>query len=99
MSSLLAVSLWQSGRVSVSHTGDSGLKYSTFFKNNIILSLNSVKTLRENSTETYFDTALRKVNWLPLKFSEDIIPFCGATDTPVLDFLVTSALSFKLAFF
>ena len=33
---LLAVSLWHSGRVSVSHTGDSGFDYSNLFKNNII---------------------------------------------------------------
>ena len=52
MCSLSAVSLWESGRVSISHTGDSGFEHSTFFKNNIILSLsslNSVKTFRENS--------------------------------------------------
>ena len=52
MCSLLAVSLWESGRVSVSHTGNSGFEHSTFFKNNIILSLNflnSMKTFRENS--------------------------------------------------
>ena len=26
---------------------------------------------------------------------KDIIPFCGATDTPILDFSCTSALGFK----
>ena len=36
MSSLSAVSLWQNGRVSVSHTGDSWFEYSNSFKNNII---------------------------------------------------------------
>ena len=52
MSSLSAVSLWQSGRVSVSHTGDSGCESSTFFKIILFLSLNSlnsVKAFRENS--------------------------------------------------
>ena len=52
MCSLLAVSLWESGRVPVSQTGDSGFEHSTFFLNNIILSLNSLnslKTFRENS--------------------------------------------------
>ena len=52
LSSLLAVCLWHSGRVSVSHTGDSGFEPSNFFKIIIFLSLNSlnpVKTFRENS--------------------------------------------------
>ena len=50
MSSLSSLSLWQSGRVSVSHTGDSGFKYSNhFLKIILFLSLNSLKTFRENS--------------------------------------------------
>ena len=44
LSSLLAVCLWHSGRVSVSHTGDSGFKASYLFKIIIFLSLNSAKT-------------------------------------------------------
>ena len=46
--SLLAVCLWHSGRVSVSHTGYSGFEYSNLFKIILFLSLNSVKTIREN---------------------------------------------------
>ena len=44
--------LWHSGKVSVSHTGDSEFESSNLFKIIIILSLNSVnsvKTFRENS--------------------------------------------------
>ena len=52
LSSLLAVSLRHSGRVSVSHTGDSDMEYHNLFKIILFLSLNSansVKTFRENS--------------------------------------------------
>ena len=52
LSSLLAVSLWSSGRVSVS--GDSGFESSYLFKIIFFLSLNSlnsVKAFRENSSD------------------------------------------------
>ena len=47
--------LWHIGKVSVSHTGDSGFEPSNPFKIIIFLSLNSansVKTFRENSNGT-----------------------------------------------
>ena len=51
---MLAVSLWQSGRISVSHTGGSGFEHRSnpFLKHYHFLSLNSansVKAFRENS--------------------------------------------------
>ena len=52
LSSHLAVSLWHSGRISVSHTGNSGFEYSNLLKIILFLSLNSlnsVRTFRENS--------------------------------------------------
>ena len=52
LSSLLAVSLCHSGKISASHRGDSGFEYSNLFKVILFLSLNSlnsVKTFRENS--------------------------------------------------
>ena len=53
---LLAVSLWNSGRISVSHTGDGGFEYGNCFKIMLFLSLNSaisVKTFRENSNQCH----------------------------------------------
>ena len=50
---MLTVSLWQSGRISASHTGGSGLEHRSnpFLKQYFLSlnSLNSVKAFRENS--------------------------------------------------
>ena len=51
---LCQLCLWHSGRVPVSHTGDSGFESSNLFKIILFLSLNllnSLKTFRENSNE------------------------------------------------
>ena len=45
----VVLSLWLSGRVSVSHTGGHGFEPSNLFKIILFLSLNSVKTFRKNS--------------------------------------------------
>ena len=53
---MLAVSLWLSGRFSVSHTGVTGFDPGNLFKIIIFLSLNSlnsVKTFRENSNKRH----------------------------------------------
>ena len=76
---LCQLCLWHSGRVPVYHTGDSGFEPSNLFKLILFLSLNSVnsvKTLRENSNKCQFkctDIFFVTFTWTVREYSQ-ILP-------------------------